>query len=327
MGRPHALARGEPIAPAVTRRALLLLVNPASGGKPAAPREDGAEPGPRGLLADLQSRGLDVQLHVLAEDEDPASLAAAAVESARDVVVAGGDGTVEPIAAALAGTGATLGILPLGSWNNFATSAGIPPGLGEAMDVIAAGRVTPIDVGLAWHPSEGEPAAAAPPDDAERFFEAGGVGVDAEWFGAAQLAERYGVVRALKTAWRALRRRPASMRLITDERSFEADAPAAIVCNGPYMGMGFAVAPDADPADGRLNLVVFAGMSHWAVLRHLLAVARRRRRSERRAVHLVTRRVEIHGVRRTLPAHVDGRSIGTTPVVFRVDPGALRIFR
>lgn len=307
------------------RRPLLLLVNPASGGKPGAPRENGANPGPPALLAGLRSRGLEVQLHVLAEDEDPVSLAAAAARTEHDVVVAGGDGTVEPIAAALAGTDTTLGILPFGSWNNFATSAGVPPGLDAAMDVIAAGRVTAIDVGLAWHPSEG--ASAAPPDDAERFFEAAGVGVDAEWFGAAQLAERYGVVRALRTAWRVLRRRPASMRLIADDRSFEADAPAAIVCNGPYMGMGFAIAPDADVSDGRLNLVVFAGMSRWAVLRHLLAVARRRVRAERRAVHLVARRVEIRGVRRTLPAHVDGRSIGTTPVVFGVDPAALRLFR
>jgi len=63
------------------------------------------------------------------------------------------------------------------------------------------------------------------------------------------------------------------------------------------------------------------------VLRHLLAVARRRPRVEPRAVHVKTRRLEVHGSRRTLPVHVDGRSIGTTPVAFAVDAGALRLFR
>ncbi len=310
------------------RRPILLIVNPASGGKVAAPAgEDGRERlEPEDLLAGLRSRGLRVELHALAEDEDPVELGARAASDGRDVVAAGGDGTVEPIAAALTRTDATLGILPLGSWNNFATSAGIPASLDDAMDVIARGRVAAIDVGLAWHPSEDESIDAPPPPGAERFFEAGGVGVDAEWFGAAQLAERYGMLRALRTAWRALRRRHAPMRMVVDGSSSETEAPAAIVCNGPYLGMGFAIAPEADVTDGMLNLVVFRGMSRWAVLRHLIAVARRRPRPEARAVPLAARRITIHGSRRTLPAHVDGRSIGTTPVAFAVDPGALRIF-
>ncbi len=311
------------------RRPILLVVNPASGGKIAAPAgESGRERLElQDLLAGLRSRGLQVDLHPLAEDEDPVELAARAASEGRDVVAAGGDGTVEPIATALTRTDATLGILPLGSWNNFATSAGIPAGLEDALDVIARGRIAAVDVGLAWHPSEDEGLDAAPPHDAERFFEAGGVGVDAEWFGAAQLAERYGLLRAVRTAWRALRRRHAPMRLVIDGSSSETEAPAAIVCNGPYLGMGFAIAPEADVADGVLNLVVFRGMSRWAVLRHLIAVARRRPRPEPRAVPIGARRITIHGSSRTLPAHVDGRSIGTTPVTFAVDPGALRIFR
>jgi diacylglycerol kinase (ATP) len=311
------------------RRPILLVVNPASGGKLAAPagQDDRERLDPDDLLAGLRARGMQVELHALAEDEDPVELGARAAREGRDVVAAGGDGTVEPIAAALVRTDATLGILPLGSWNNFATSLGIPAGLEDAMDVVARGRVAAVDVGLAWHPSTEEDANAAPPSDAERFFEAGGVGVDAEWFGAAQLAERYGLTRALRTAWRALRRRNAPMRLVVDGTSSETQAPAAIVSNGPYLGMGFAIAPDADVADGMLDLVVFRGMSRWAVLRHLIAVARRRPRSEPRAVRIKARRIVIHGSRRTLPAHVDGRSMGTTPVAFALDPGALRIFR
>jgi len=311
------------------RRPLLLLVNPDSGGKPAAPggAAGSGPPEPEGLCDALRSRGLEVELHVLAEDDDPGEVAKRAVAEGRDVVAAGGDGTVEPVAAALARTEATLGILPLGSWNNFATAAGIPARLDEALATVAAGRVATIDVGLAWRPADPDAGLDQPPEDAERFFEAAGVGVDAEWFGAAQLAGRYGLLRALRTGWRILRRRRAGMRILVDGQVTEVEAPTAIICNGPYLGMGFAVAPDADVADGMLNLVVFTGMSRWAVLRHLVAVARRRPRPEPRAVPVLARRVVIHGSRRTLPAHVDGRSIGTTPVAFGVDPGALRLFR
>jgi diacylglycerol kinase family enzyme len=91
--------------------------------------------------------------------------------------------------------------------------------------------------------------------------------------------------------------------------------------------MGFAIAADADPGDGLLNVTVFRGMGRWEVIRHFLAVARRRPRHEPRVASYAGRRVTIEGVRRALPAHADGVSIGVTPVTFEVRPNALRVFR
>lgn len=310
------------------RRPLVLLVNPGSGGKPAAPRgdEDDEPTEPGHLLEALRSRGLDVTMHVLSHGDDPGRLATTAVADGRDVVAAGGDGTVGPIAAALTGTDATLGILPLGSWNNLATALGIPTRIAEALDLVVAGNDSPIDVGLAWHP-RGE-ATDGPPADVERFFEAAGVGADAELFGTAELAERRGLLRAIRTGWRVLRRGQTPMVVETDDDdALQVDSPTAIVCNGPYVGLGFAVAPDANIADGLLNVVVFEGMTRWGLMRHFLAVARRRPRHEPQVVEIRARRVVIRGPRRTLPVHVDGRSIGTTPIAFAVDAGALRVFR
>jgi diacylglycerol kinase family enzyme len=63
------------------------------------------------------------------------------------VVAAGGDGTVSAVAGALAGTGARLGVLPLGTLNHFARDLGIPADLDEAVRVLAAGLVRRVDVG------------------------------------------------------------------------------------------------------------------------------------------------------------------------------------
>ncbi|HEY7331762.1 MAG TPA: diacylglycerol kinase family protein [Candidatus Limnocylindria bacterium] len=313
------------------RRPLLLLVNPVSGGKLGAPDVLDADPEalePGALLAALRDRGLEVELHVLGEDDDAPALARAAAERGMDVVAGGGDGTVGPVAGALCHTEATLGILAMGSWNNVAMTCRVPMALEPALDAIARGEATRIDTGLAWHPDGGRDAPDdAPPDDAQRFFEAAGVGLDAAGFGATQVGERHGLLAALRSAWRALRRRRTAMRLVVDGRRLGTQAPAVTVCNGPYMGMGFAIAPEADPTDGKLDVVVFSGMTRWAVLRHWIAVAGRRPRREPRMRRLDAERVTISGVRRVLPAHADGRSIGTTPVSFAVDPGALRVFR
>lgn len=312
------------------RRPILLLVNPVSGGKLGAPsplQAEGEELEPGSLLEALRTRGLEARLHVLGADDDPRRLAADAVAAGCDVVVAGGDGTVAPVAAAMCGTDGALGILAMGSWNNVAHALGIPDRRDAALDVIARGRWTRVDAGLAWHPADAAVADEDPPADAVRFFEAAGVGLDAAGFGASEVGERHGLLRALRSAWRALRRRRTPMQLELDGRRLSTAAPAVTVCNGPFMGMGFAIAPDADPADGQLNVVVFSGMSRLDVLRHYLAVARHRPRREPRMTRLTARRVTVVGARRVLPAHADGRSIGTTPVRFGVDAGALRVLR
>jgi diacylglycerol kinase (ATP) len=94
----------------------------------------------------------------------------------RAVIAAGGDGTVGAVVSHLDGSGLPLGILPLGTSNDTARSLGIPMDLHEAAQVIATGRVTPIDAGqvvpalsaplaLAGEaPQPGEAAAAETPN-------------------------------------------------------------------------------------------------------------------------------------------------------------------
>ena len=64
------------MAPA--RRPILLLVNPTSGGKPVAPGAEVERPEPAAMVDTLRRGGLAVDLRVLAEGDDPGSLARAA---------------------------------------------------------------------------------------------------------------------------------------------------------------------------------------------------------------------------------------------------------
>ena len=71
----------------------------------------------------------------------------AAQSSERIVVVAGGDGTISAVAAALAGTDKILGVLPVGTLNHFAKDLGIPLDLETAVRTIKDGAVVAVDVG------------------------------------------------------------------------------------------------------------------------------------------------------------------------------------
>lgn len=305
----------------MTRRPVLLLVNPVAGGKPGSGPNLHADPErlrPEALEAALRERGIEVRLHELAEDDDAGALARSAADEGNDVVVAGGDGTVSGVAAAMIGQPeATLGILAMGSFNNMARGFGIPVTLDEALDVICAGRSTRVDAG--WVVREG--------DEGRPFFEAAGVGVDAVGFLAVELAERRGLWRAARSLLRALRLRKTPMRITLDDTAYRTGSPAVTVSNGPFHGAGFVVSEDADPTDGVFDVAVFHGMNRFQVIRHFIGVARRKPRREPRIRQYRAERVKIEGTRRTLPAHADGVSIGFTPVTFEVRPGALRVFR
>jgi diacylglycerol kinase family enzyme len=74
--------------------------------------------------------------------------ARAAVREGYDAVVAaGGDGTVRCVAAALAGSGTPLGVIPLGTLNHFARDLGIPADLDGAARVVGGGVVRALDLG------------------------------------------------------------------------------------------------------------------------------------------------------------------------------------
>ena len=305
----------------MTRRPILLLVNPASGGKPGSGpglAEDRALLTADALAAALVGRGLEVTHRELLEGDDLAELARHAADTGHDVVVAGGDGTVGVVAGALLEhPDATLGILAGGSFNNVARGFGVPTTLAEALDVIGRGAASEVDAGWVVRDADG----------GRPFFEAAGVGLDAIGFLAVEVLEKRGWWRALRAGLRGLRRRRTPMRITLDGTTYRTGSPTVTVSNGPYHGMGFTVTAEADPTDGFLNVAVFQGMSRFEVLRHLLSVARHHPRREPRIHAYRAKRVTIEGVRRALPAHADGVSIGFTPVTFEVRAKALRIFR
>ena len=305
----------------MTRRPILLLINPTAGGKPGA--GPALHDDPDRLRADalaeaIRHRGLVVEARELADEDDADEVARLAADRGFDVVVGGGDGTVSVVASALVGhPEAALGILALGSFNNIARGAGVPETLDAALDAIAEGRTGMIDCG--W--------VGRADGDGTPFFEAAGVGLNAIGFLAINLADRRGLVSGVRSLWRALRYRRTPMRVTIDGRAIQVRTPAVTVSNGPYFGLGFAVSPDADPTDGVLDVAIFHRMTRWEVLRHFVAVAGRRPRRDPRIASHRARRVTIEGMRRALPAHADSVTIGTTPVTFEVRPAALRLFR
>ena len=118
-----------------------IVLNPASGVKPRTRLRDEVE-------ELCRSAGLHARVRELARPDDlSAAVREALDEQPAGLVAGGGDGTVNAVASALAGTTTPMGVLPLGTLNHFAKAAGIPLDLAGAVQTIAAGRTRRVDVG------------------------------------------------------------------------------------------------------------------------------------------------------------------------------------
>ena len=96
----------------------------------------------------FRSRGVGARMLVARDGGEIARLAAEAARSDAEVIVAaGGDGTIDGIAAALAETGKVLGVIPLGTFNLLARRLNIPLDLEAALEVALSGRIATINVG------------------------------------------------------------------------------------------------------------------------------------------------------------------------------------
>jgi len=287
-------------------RRIRVLWNPTSGRKGGIPTNHGSRP----MLLDLLHRhGLGDELLAPGSEQEDAEAATDAVEQGYDVVVAaGGDGTTGLVARQLLGSRTALGILPLGSVMNIPRMLGVPRDLEAAASVLADGHTRTIDVGHAA---------------GHLFYEAGSVGLHAAATRELPKVDRgdYGAIaRSVVSAVRYL---PSVVRIEMDgDRIIETTALMVAVANGPFLGPGVPVAPEALLDDGLFDVRVFLHDTKGELARDLTSVATGHLPDERHTLTERARWVRITSSR-PLPVRADAMDLGTTPVVFEIRPTAL----
>jgi len=272
----------------------LLIVNPAAGKRHA---EDGdlAE-----CVRLLTAAGFDIDLRETGTDgPSSADLAKTAIaEGFRVVLVAGGDGTVAPAAIALLETEATLGILPFGSYMNIANGLGIPLEPIEAARVIAERKVKRSDVG--------EVAGKV-------FFETCGVGIDADAFGAARLAERGQWRSAFRRVVRWATAKSHRVEITVDGKTERHRVLQILIVNSPYYG-------------GELDVAIFPRQGRLQLLGWMAQIWRTGRPGIEKPPRVLRGKVIEIASSEPVPVHADGQIAGRLPVTARCCEGALRVF-
>jgi len=265
------------------------------------------------MVAVLEELGAGAVGRVTNSEQELWDVLAVAARSGWRVVLVGGDGTLHAAANAPIARLPELALIPAGRANNIARALGIPTERAGALAMAAGSEPRPLDA-----------LRVATPDRFIYALEAVSAGFQAEARADYQADNSADLRQGLKALLRAIRRyRPyrAAVR-IDDEQIGSSSVAQLFFSNLPFFGFGFEVAPDADPADGRLDAIVLEARGRTRLLR-LLAAARRGRHIGRRGVTRVpATRVKIS---EPLPLVADAVPLGTTTATVTVEPARLRV--
>jgi diacylglycerol kinase (ATP) len=292
-----------PLRRSRVNRDLVLIANGKASGLADGAKLDEA-------ISALRSHGARVEPRLT---RDLVELEAAIAEADGRVVLLGGDGTVHAVAN-LWSELPELALLPAGRANNVARSLGIPLELDRAAELAVHGAARPIDA-----------IDAEAGDRRHRVVEGVSVGFHARARVKYQAENSAALLQGLAVGLSTLRKFRPEKVVIESNGEREAMTVAQIFAsNLPLYGFGMRVAPNADPADGELDLVTIEVQTRRSLVAMLPHV--------RRGTHHV-----LPGVRawRTSqvridpgggsPVIADSTDLGLGPVDLTVARGALQV--
>ena len=225
--------------PPTARKHLTFVVHGARADRPDL----------RQMVSWVRQRGHAVELLLTWERGDAEALSAMAADRGTDVVIAcGGDGTLNEVVNGLDGRDVPLGVVPLGTANDFARQTGIPEDADHAMDVILRRKPVRIDTASM---------------NGRRFLNVstGGVGAEATAETPADFKASLGPLAYAITAVRKLvgnELRHATFASAGFE--LDVDFMAFAVGSARVTGGGTIMTPDASVTDGLLDLCVIESM-------------------------------------------------------------------
>ncbi len=268
------------------------------------------------VLAGLGQSGHEVRvLAATSRDEARSEVARVVAGGAHRLVVAGGDGLVHDALQAVAGTRTVLGVVPVGSGNDFARALGL-----EGLDTAAACRAAlgPPRALDALHSGAGWVASIA------TIGFSAGVTARAERLRFPRGGSRYTLATLLELPGL----RPVPLRIVVDDEAHEVDAVLVAVANTAYFGGGMAICPDAVATDGRLDVGVVGPIGRVRLLRFFPQVFDGHHRDHPAFTAWQGGSVRIEPVdadAEPLDVWADGERMGTTPFELRAVRAAVLV--
>ncbi len=229
------------------------------------------------------------------------------------IIASGGDGTVDAVAAEIAGSDLTLGIIPTGTANNLALNLKIARSITDAVSVLRNGTKVKVDLGTVE--SGGE----------KRYFlELVTLGLLADIFPSTDQLRRGDFSRAGECVTTFASSTPSLVTLEPDKKeTVSIAAYSVVIANMPYIGRNFRLDRKVSFRDDRLDVFVFTALSKFSIAAYAMRYLAGEENDET-VKHYSVREVKI-SAQPDMGNAADGQIMPAGDVKIKVKPEALNV--
>lgn len=279
------------------QRKFLIIINPAAG------TEDKTI-----ALAYIEKKLTEKRLYYNIPEAELSGnyklfIAHIAAEKITDIIICGGDGTVNMVASHIVGSKVRIGIIPMGSGNGLAFAAGIPKDYKKALKIILAGKAEYTDAFLINN---------------QFSCMLCGLGFDAKVAHAFAAQHTRGLGTYIQETFKHFfTAETYPFQVKANGVTIDADAFFISIANSNQFGNNFTIAPEARLSDGLIDVVIVNKTGKFNLILKLLRQVRRGK-----IVHITDRRNTVHYFQTTkmtianpgnAPLHIDGDASETAP--------------
>lgn len=294
-------------------RKILFFINPVSGVKSKLKLEEK-------IVQICSESGIAFEILFTSKDGDygflPGKISA---ESITDIAICGGDGSIAPIVSALLHVDVNIGIIPLGSGNGLARTAGIPKSTLEAIKTVIEGNAVSVDAFFI---------------NKKLSTHVCGLGYDAKVAHDFAKQKKRGLQQYTRLAiknFTSARTYPFTIE--TKNEQFKTEAFLICIANSNQFGNNLKIAPMASICDGLLDIVILQKTTKanivFSFLRHILSGEAKPLSSKKilknNILYFQTKKITI-GNPEGAPLHIDGDPSQTySELTFEILPKAYRL--
>ncbi len=232
------------------------------------------------------------------------------------IVVAGGDGTLNGVVNGLAtdAKNVRIGIVPLGTGNDFARTLGLPLSIEHNIDILRSAKTRRIDL-------------VRVKSKRARYFvnvSAGGFSGMVDEKITPRIKRTWGPLAYIRGAAAALPELHAyhTQILLDDDEQLSGELYNVVVANGRFVAGGLPIAPDADPSDGLLEVVLIPKLCGPEIALLAAEIVLGKHLSSKATVFRRARKISVRS-RPGMCFNVDGELVGSAPAEFQILPRAL----
>lgn len=289
-------------------RRILYIINPASGKKNASD-----------LIRKIEQfsvdNSIDYSIAISKKNDGITEVVKKELASKAytDIIAVGGDGTIIEILNGIDEHPVSLGIIPMGTGNDFARSVNIPQNVDEALNIIRQGKTKQLDIGNV---------------NGIKFMNSSGIGIDGKIISITRNIKKMipgSLAYLISTIMSVATFKAFNVKIELDNETINETCLLIAIGNGRYFGGGMKITPQAELDNGTFQICIVKDVPKYLFLKIFPKVYHGNHTQVDQVIMRKSRTIHIEIEGENLPVSADGNLVSQTPAEISIVPRSINV--